>query len=384
MKRNVLLTMTALLTLWVASCGKSDSDTPITPEDKTPMKRVKEVNFTYIDTDYVPTIDLITNPHTTQNWSDIYNEKTNKSYTLKTAKVSYEYNEAGKITKLTELDEGREDRVTQFSYAENEMTITSKNDKGELESYKVQFDKDKNPVIEGFIFNNEGQLIQREDEKLTWENGNILKLEKERIKPREKEVFEYHFSYYTDKSNRNKFLLWDVEGMLYTTYSLYFDRGIGLPYGIATKNLVKSIVFNLDKVEIFKNDYTYVYDNEGYVTGITEQGYGREGGTSGNTYVEGITNSEMFKNFVERVKKGTEKGFTYKLVSDKDGKLTFEIIQSMKITKDSNGKPIDLLTDKVYKHTMNYTENNGVRTYERFDLHIFFRSKMVTNYQINY
>lgn len=384
MKRNVLLTMTALLTLWVASCGKSDSDTPITPEDKTPMKRVKEVNFTYIDNENVLNIDLITNMHTTQNWSDIYNEKINKSYTLKTAKVSYEYNEAGKITKLTESYEGREDRVKQFSYVGNEMTLTFKNDEGKLESQKVQLDKNGNPILKGYVFNDEGQMIEQRDEKLTWENGNLQKVKREQLIFGEKRLIERHFSYYTDKPNKNKFFLWDVEGMVYANYGLYFGSRVAIPYGTATKNLVKSLVFFSDGAESFRNDYSYTYDNEGYVTAIKEEAYGSNIGSYTISYLEGEPQLQLFKGFAERVKQGTEKGYTYKLVSDTNGKEVFEIVQPIKVTKDVNGKLINLLVDKVYKHTINYTENNGTRTYKEFELKVFFREHMVTNYQINY
>lgn len=384
MKRNVLLTMTALLTLWVASCGKSDSDTPITPEDKTPMKRVKEVNFTYIDNENVLNIDLITNMHTTQNWSDIYNEKINKSYTLKTAKASYEYNEAGKITKLTESYEGREDRVKQFSYVGNEMTLTFKNDEGKLESQKVQLDKNGNPILKGYVFNDEGQMIEQRDEKLTWENGNLQKVKREQLIFGEKRLIERHFSYYTDKPNKNKFFLWDVEGMVYANYGLYFGSRVAIPYGTATKNLVKSLVFFSDGAESFRNDYSYTYDNEGYVTAIKEEAYGSNIGSYTISYLEGEPQLQLFKGFAERVKQGTEKGYTYKLVSDTNGKEVFEIVQPIKVTKDVNGKLINLLVDKVYKHTINYTENNGTRTYKEFELKVFFREHMVTNYQINY
>lgn len=384
MKRNVLLTMTALLTLWVASCGKSDSDTPITPEDKTPMKRVKEVNFTYIDNENVLNIDLITNMHTTQNWSDIYNEKINKSYTLKTAKVSYEYNEAGKITKLTESYEGREDRVKQFSYVGNEMTLTFKNDEGKLESQKVQLDKNGNPILKGYVFNDEGQMIEQRDEKLTWENGNLQKVKREQLIFGEKRLIERHFSYYTDKPNKNKFFLWDVEGMVYANYGLYFGSRVAIPYGTATKNLVKSLVFFSEGAESFRNDYSYTYDNEGYVTAIKEEAYGSNIGSYTISYPEGEPQLQLFKGFAERVQQGTEKGYTYKLVSDTNGKEVFEIVQPIKVTKDVNGKLINLLVDKVYKHTINYTENNGTRTYKEFELKVFFREHMVTNYQINY
>ncbi|ATA67362.1 hypothetical protein CGC48_01210 [Capnocytophaga cynodegmi] len=384
MKRNVLLTMTALLTLWVASCGKSDSDAPITPEDKTPMKRIKEVNFAYIDDENVLNIDLITNMHTTQNWSDIYNEKINKSYTLKTAKVSYEYNEAGKITKLTESYEGREDRVKQFSYVGNEMTLTFKNDEGKLESQKVQLDKNGNPILKGYVFNDEGQMIEHRDEKLTWENGNLQKVKREQLIFGEKQIIEHHFSYYTDKPNKNNFFLWDVEGLVHANYGLYFGDRIAIPYGTATKNLVKSLVFFSDGAESFRNDYSYTYDNEGYVIAIKEEAYGSNVGSYTISYPEGEPQLQLFKGFAERVQQGTEKGYTYKLVSDTNGKEVFEIVQPIKVTKDVNGKLINLLVDKVYKHTINYTENNGTRTYKEFELKVFFREHMVTNYQINY
>lgn len=375
MKKNLLTAMTMALTLWVVSCGKNENNVPDKPEDKTPAKKITQVDANYIDIEHHSTSDIVEN--------FFPNNIVGHIYTLKNFKIVYEYNEAGKISKIIETEAGREDNVYEFLYQGNKMTFKLKNDNGQVVSHEYTLNKNGN--IEDFRikFNEQEQLTRYKEDKLIWENGNLVTVENEKIFGGEKELFEHQFSYYTDKPNKNKFLMWNIEGQVHVSYGKYFGLDIGFPLAAPTKNLVKSVTFLANKKVGYANEYSYTYDEEGFVKTITESSTIED-----TTYsVEGTlekSESDRLKQFVERIKNGTEKGFSYKLISEANGKHTFEIAQPIKLTKDSKGTSIDLDLVKIYRYSVNYTENNGTRLYSYCKLDAKVQQKPRTTYAITY
>lgn len=375
MKRK-LLTATMVLTLLVGSCGKSDDNSSDTSDNKAPIKKIKEVNISYIESKYDRYLDVLTYPY--------FDEKLENVYTLKSGKVAYQYDEAGKITKVVESYSGREDRVKDFSYGENKMIFTLKNDEGKVVSHEIPLDKNGNVKDERIVFDNQAQLIRYRDEKISWEGGNLIKVERENQYEEKKQVIECHLSYYADKPNKNNFRIWRVEGDVALNYGLYFDTDVPFPLGVPTKNLVKSLSFTIDKEENSDFNYSYTYDSDGYVTTIAEQTYIKDNNTQTTILTNDQYNWADLHDFIERIQSGTEKNFSYKLISDTNGKYVFEILQLIKVTKDTNGKPIDLTVEKVYHHTIHYTENNGVRTNQNLELKIMLNERKTASYQITY
>ena len=159
---------------------------------------------------------------------------------------------------------------------------------------------------------------------------------------------------------------------------------VPFPLGVPTKNLVKSLSFTIDKEENSDFNYSYTYDSDGYVTTIAEQTYIKDNNTQTTILTNDQYNWADLHGFIERIQSGTEKNFSYKLISDTNGKYVFEILQLIKVTKDTNDKPIDLTVEKVYHHTIHYTENNGVRTNQNLELKIMLNERKTASYQITY
>lgn len=371
MKKVLLAAITLAITLVAISCGK-ENDNPVEPpqqEEEVVIKKIKEVNISFLGRE----ADVYFIPPRFPFFSDEVPHK----YTLKTAKISYEYDKEGRISKIIEKEEGKEAIVKTVSYLNDRIKIEFL---GKVEGIRLD---EKGKISDyRYTVNEKGQLVDNRGKEMTWENENLTAATVEKTDILGGGTWKYAFTY-NDKLNKNNFFVWgkddDVEG----AYMKYFSFPVAYPF-TPTKNLLETITIKLGNRVSTKINYVYTYDKHGYVAGITEKQYGEFGISFGGSFDAGDYDWSVIENLVAKIKNGSEKKYSYQLVSEKDGVHEFEIIQPINIAKDVKGKTINLLVDKIYSYKVNYTEKNGVKTYGDLKASVSFREKKDTTYEIIY
>ena len=378
----------------LAGCGSKDDDTPnggdgkggngtttpTTQSDYLPTKKVKTITCKSIivEIDYTggapaPSLDSALEP-----------SLNGQKFVVKTLNFSYEYDEKGRIKKITTKEEGKSDNVKTFTYGANSVKITFPNeDTGGIENREVGLNAAGNMLGLGTYDSNQ-RLTKGSRGDFEWTNDNLTKISEKRNWRGKVTTVANQLSY-NNNLNKNKFLLYNFEGDAVTSYAQYFDFQIGWIQGVAPKNLLQKMVLTEDGTVLnYTYNYTYTFDTDGFVKTINETRNARAGSNTGLGFVTDTNYLTKLTTLITNIQNGTEKNKKYQLVSDKSDEKVFDIIIPIKVEKDKNGKTIDLTVNKVARHTFKLKTENGAQVVDNIDVKISYNSDMTTTYQLNY
>ena len=372
----------------LAGCGSKDDDTPpnggngtttlTTQSDYLPTKKVKEIVSNFIMVEYrdgapAPSLDSALEP-----------SLNGQKFVVKTLNFSYEYDEKGRIKKITTKEEGNSDNVKTFTYGANSVKITFPNeDTGGIENREVGLNAAGNMLGLGTYDSNQ-RLTKGSRGDFEWTNDNLTKISEKRNWRGKVTTVANQLSY-NNNLNKNKFLLYNFEGDAVTSYAQYFDFQIGWIQGVAPKNLLQKMVLTEDGTVLnYTYNYTYTFDTDGFVKTINETRNARAGSNTGLGFVTDTNYLTKLTTLITNIQNGTEKNKKYQLVSDKSDEKVFDIIIPIKVEKDKNGKTINLTVNKVARHTFKLKTENGAQVVDNIDVKISYNSDMTTTYQLNY
>ena len=372
----------------LVGCGSKDDDTPpnggngtttpTTQSDYLPTKKVKEIVSNFIMVEYrdgapAPSLDSALEP-----------SLNGQNFIVKTLNFSYEYDEKGRIKKITTKEEGKSDNVKTFTYGANSVKITFPNeDTGGIENREVGLNAAGNMLGLGTYDSNQ-RLTNGSRGDFEWTNDNLTKISEKRNWGGKITTFENQLSY-NNNLNKNKFLLNNFEGDIVGSYMQYFEFRIGWLQGVAPKNLLQKMVLTEDGTVLnYTYNYTYTFDTDGFVKTINETRNARAGSNTGLGFVTDADYLTELRTLITNIQNGTEKNKKYQLVSDKSDEKVFDIIIPIKVEKDKNGKTIDLTVNKVARHTFKLKTENGAQVVDNIRVEISYNSDMTTTYQLNY
>ena len=364
----------------LAGCGSKDDDTPpnggngtttlTTQSDYLPTKKVKEIVSNFIMVEYrdgapAPSLDSALEP-----------SLNGQKFVVKTLNFSYEYDEKGRIKKITTKEEGKSDNVKTFTYGANSVKITFPNEVG--------LNAAGNMLGLGTYDSNQ-RLTKGSRGDFEWTNDNLTKISEKRNWRGKVTTVANQLSY-NNNLNKNKFLLYNFEGdNIVGSYMQYFEFRIGWIQGVAPKNLLQKMVLTEDGTVLnYTYNYTYTFDTDGFVKTINETRNARAGSNTGLGFVTDTNYLTKLTTLITNIQNGTEKNKKYQLVSDKSDEKVFDIIIPIKVEKDKNGKTIDLTVNKVARHTFKLKTENGAQVVDNIDVKISYNSDMTTTYQLNY
>ena len=372
----------------LVGCGSKDDDTPpnggngtttlTTQSDYLPTKKVKEIVSNFIMVEYrdgapAPSLDSALEP-----------SLNGQKFVVKTLNFSYEYDEKGRIKKITTKEEGKSDDVKTFTYGANSVKITLPNkDTGVIENFEVELNAAGNMLGLGTYDNNQ-RLTKSSRGDFEWTNDNLTKISEKVNSGGKITTFESQLSY-NNNLNKNKFLLNNFEGDIVGSYMQYFEFRIGWIQGVAPKNLLQQMVLTEDGTVLnYTNNYTYTFDTDGFVKTINETRNARAGSNTGLGYFTDTDYLTKLTTLITNIQNGTEKSRKYQLVSDKSDEKVFDIIIPIKVEKDKSGKTINLTVNKVARHTFKFKTENGTQVLDNIRVEISYNSDMTTTYQLNY
>ena len=384
--KKILFSIAAIAML--VGCGSKDDDTPpnggngtttlTTQSDYLPTKKVKEIVSNFIMVEYrdgapAPSLDSALEP-----------SLNGQKFVVKRLNFSYEYDEKGRIKKITTKEEGKSDNVKTFTYGANSVKITFPNeDTGGIENREVGLNAAGNMLGLGTYDSNQ-RLTKGSRGDFEWTNDNLTKISEKRNWRGKVTTVANQLSY-NNNLNKNKFLLYNFEGDAVTSYAQYFDFQIGWIQGVAPKNLLQKMVLTEDGTVLnYTYNYTYTFDADGFVKTINETRNARAGSNTGLGVVTDADYLTKLTTLITNIQNGTEKNKKYQLVSDKSDEKVFDIIIPIKVEKDKNGKTIDLTVNKVARHTFKLKTENGAQVVDNIDVKISYNSDMTTTYQLNY
>lgn len=378
----------------LVGCGSKDDDTPnggdgkggngtttlTTQSDYLPTKKVKTITCKAIivEIDYTgatPAPSLESTLEPTLN---------GQKFVAETLNFAYEYDEKGRIKKITRKEEGKSDNVKTFTYGANSVKITFPNeDTGGVENLEMGLNAVGN-MLAGTYDSNQRLTNTPKIGDFEWTNDNLTKISKKRNWDGKITTFANQLSY-NNNLNKNKFLLYNFEGDAVTSYAQYFDFQIGWIQGVAPKNLLQQRVLTEDGTALnYTYNYTYTFDTDGFVKTINETRNARAGSNTGLGYFTDADYLTKLNTLITNIQNGTEKSRKYQLVSDKSDEKVFDIIIPIKVEKDKNGKTIDLTVNKVARHTFKLKTENGAQVVDNIRVEISYNSDMTTTYQLNY
>ena len=374
----------------LVGCGSKDDDTPnggdgkggtpTTQSDYLPTKKVQTITCKAIivEIDYTgatPAPSLESTLEPTLN---------GQKFVAKTLNFAYEYDEKGRIKKITRKEEGKSDNVKTFIYEDSSVKITFPNeDTGGVENLEMGLNAAGN-MLAGTYDSNQRLTNTPKIGDFEWTNDNLTKINRKRNWDGKITTFENQLSY-NNNLNKNKFLLYNFEGDAVTSYAQYFDFRIGWIQGVAPKNLLQQRVLTEDGTVLnYTYNYTYTFDNDGFVKTINETRNARAGSNTGLGYFTDADYLTKLNTLITNIQNGTEKSKKYQLVSDKSDEKVFDIIIPIKVEKDKNGKTIDLTVNKVARHTFKLKTKNGTQVIDNIGIDISYNSDMTTTYQLNY
>ena len=386
--KKILFSIAAMAML--VGCGSKDDDTPpnggngsttpTTQSDYLPTKKVKTITCKSIivEIDYTgatPAPSLESTLEPTLN---------GQKFVAETLNFAYEYDEKGRIKKITRKKEGKSDNVKTFIYGANSVKITFPNeDTGGIENREVGLNAAGNMLGLGTYDSNQ-RLTNGSRGDFEWTNDNLTKISEKRNWRGKVTTVANQLSY-NNNLNKNKFLLYNFEGDAVTSYAQYFDFQIGWIQGVAPKNLLQQRVLTEDGTILnYTYNYTYTFDTDGFVKTINETRNARAGSNTGLGFVTDTNYLTKLTTLITNIQNGTEKNKKYQLVSDKSDEKVFDIIIPIKVEKDKNGKTIDLTVNKVARHTFKLKTENGAQVVDNIDVKISYNSDMTTTYQLNY
>lgn len=360
--------------------GGNGTTTPTTQSDYLPTKKVKTITCKAIivEIDYTgatPAPSLESTLEPTLN---------GQKFVAETLNFAYEYDEKGRIKKITRKEEGKSDNVKTFTYGANSVKITFPNeDTGSVENLEMGLNAAGNMLGLGTYDSNQ-RLTKGSRGDFEWTNDNLTKISEKRNWRGKVTTVANQLSY-NNNLNKNKFLLYNFEGDAVTSYAQYFDFQIGWIQGVAPKNLLQQMVLTEDGTVLnYTYNYTYTFDTDGFVKTINETRNARAGSNTGLGFVTDTNYLTKLTTLITNIQNGTEKNKKYQLVSDKSDEKVFDIIIPIKVEKDKNGKTIDLTVNKVARHTFKLKTENGAQVVDNIDVKISYNSDMTTTYQLNY
>ena len=392
--KRFLLSLLALATL--VGCKSKDDNTP-TPakplseqqQSYLPTKKVKRISCTYIDEG--------TTTSTNNSNSYLEAELYNQTYTLRTAEYLYEYDNAGRINKVTIKKEGKPEDVRTFTYKDYSVIITGPYDtqvNGEYEIQAVEFGLNAAGNTLGFgMYNEKQQLKSVGGNIITWENDNITKVISKDDRD-ENKILETVLTYYNNE-NKNKFNVFPFDFSRESRcFMEYFEMPIALIIGASPKNLPKKVITPSSRyngeIENKIIEFAYTFDSDGFVKNITENEYLRMG-TSVRTYYQNsygtndaTTMSNTLQDLMTKIDNGTVTDKSYKIINNKQNERVIQFTIPIKVEKDSNGKPLNLIVDKICEYTFKYTTENNQEKLSQIELDITFKPHLVTHYELHY
>lgn len=392
--KRFLLSLLALATL--VGCNSKDDNTP-TPakplseqqQSYLPTKKVKRISCTYIDEG--------TTTSTNNSNSYLEAELYDQTYTLRTAEYLYEYDNAGRINKVTIKQEGKPEDVRTFTYKDYSVIITGPYDtqvNGEYDVQAVEFGLNAAGNTLGFgMYNEKQQLKSVGGEIITWENDNITKIISKDDRDGNK-ILETVLTYYNNE-NKNKFNVFPFDFSRESRcFMKYFEMPIALIIGASPKNLPKKVITPSSRyngeIENKIIEFAYTFDSDGFVKNITENEYLRMG-TSVRTYYQNsygandaTTMSNTLQDLMTKIDNGTVTDKSYKIIDNKQNDRVVQFTIPIKVEKDSNGKPLNLIVDKICEYTFKYTTENNQKKLSQIQLDITFKPHLVTHYELHY
>ena len=386
--KKILFSIAAMAML--VGCGSKDDDTPpnggngtttlTTQSDYLPTKKVKTITCKSI----IVEIDYTGGTPAPSLESALEPTLNGQKFVAKTLNFSYEYDEKGRIKKITRKEEGKSDNVKTFIYGDSFVKITFPNeDTGSVENLEMGLNAAGNMLGLGTYDSNQ-RLTKGSRGDFEWTNDNLTKISEKRNWRGKVTTVANQLSY-NNNLNKNKFLLYNFEGDAVTSYAQYFDFQIGWIQGVAPKNLLQKMVLTEDGTVLnYTYNYTYTFDTDGFVKTINETRNARAGSNTGIGYFTDADYLTKLTTLITNIQNGTEKNKKYQLVSDKSDEKVFDIIIPIKVEKDKNGKTIDLTVNKVARHTFKLKTENGAQVVDNIDVKISYNSNMTTTYQLNY
>ena len=392
--KRFLLSLLALATL--VGCNSKDDNTP-TPakplseqqQSYLPTKKVKRISCTYIDEG--------TTTSTNNSNSYLEAELYDQTYTLRTAEYLYEYDNAGRINKVTIKQEGKPEDVRTFTYKDYSVIITGPYDtqvNGEYDVQAVEFGLNAAGNTLGFgMYNEKQQLKSVGGEIITWENDNITKIISKDDRDGNK-ILETILTYYNNE-NKNKFNVFPFDFSRESRcFMKYFEMPIALIIGASPKNLPKKVITPSSRyngeIENKIIEFAYTFDSDGFVKNITENEYLRMG-TSVRTYYQNsygandaTTMSNTLQDLMTKIDNGTVTDKSYKIIDNKQNERVIQFTIPIKVEKESNGKPLNLIVDKICDYKFYYTTENNQKKLWQIQLDIIFKPHLVTHYELHY
>ena len=393
--KRFLLSLLALATL--VGCNSKDDNTP-TPakplseqqQSYLPTKKVKRISCTYIDEG--------TTTSTNNSNSYLEAELYDQTYTLRTAEYLYEYDNAGRLNKVTIKQEGQPEDVKTFTYKDYSVIITLPYDTEVNDEYDVQaveFGLNAAGNTLGFGMYNEKQQLKSVGGKIiTWENDNITKIISKDDRDGNK-ILETILTYYNNE-NKNKFNVFSFDFSRESrSFMEYFEMPIALIIGASPKNLPKKVITPSSRyngeIENKIREFAYTFDSDGFVKNITENEYLRTG-TSVSAYYQdssyganyATTMSNTLQDLMTKIDNGTVTDKSYKIINNKQDERVIQFTIPIKVEKDSNGKPLNLIVDKICDYKFYYTTENNQKKLSQIELDITFKPHLVTHYELHY
>lgn len=392
--KRFLLSLLALATL--VGCNSKDDNTPTPAKPLSeqqqyylPTKKVKRISCTYIDEG--------TTTSTNNSNSYLEAELYDQTYTLRTAEYLYEYDNAGRINKVTIKQEGKPEDVRTFTYKDYSVIITLPYDTEVNDEYDVQaveFGLNAAGNTLGFGMYNEKQQLKSVGGKIiTWENDNITKIISKDDREGNK-ILETILTYYNNE-NKNKFNVFSFDfNRKSRSFMEYFEMPIALIIGASPKNLPKKVIAPSSRyngeIENKIIELAYTFDSDGFVKNITENEYLRMG-TSVRTYYQNsygtnnaTTMSNTLQDLITKIDNGTVTDKSYKIINNKQDERVIQFTIPIKVERDSNGKPLNLIVDKICDYKFYYTTENNQKKLSQIKLDITFKPHLVTHYELHY
>ena len=279
--KKFLLSLLAMTTL--VGCGSKDDNNPTPPQrpdftkeqqNYLPTKKVKHVTATYVEADYE------NGSYPSVQYKDFLNPELNQGqkFTVKTMEYLYEYDNAGRITKVTFKREGDSDIVSTLTYSNISVTITTPPPyDGIREPRSIEYGLNSSGNILSLGVYNEKQQLKNSMSAgtFTWENDNLTKISRKITRNGVVKERGVKFSY-NSATNKNKFYLLDHTGDDIRSYQEYFALSIAIIKGAAPKNLP------IEATPLEENDsyssrferpvsFSYTFDSDEFVKTIAEK-----------------------------------------------------------------------------------------------------------------
>ena len=393
--KKFLLSLLATATL--VGCGSKDDNTPTPPQrpdftkeqqNYLPTKKVKHVTATYVEANYE------NGSYPSVQYKDFLKPELDQGqkFTMKTMEYFYEYDSAGRITKVTFKREGSSDIVSTLTYSDISVTITTPPPyDGIREPQSIEYGLNSSGNILSIGIYNEKQQLKNSMSAgtFTWENDNLTKMSRKVTRNGALKERGVEFSYNT-ATNKNKFYLLDHTGDDIRSYQEYFALSIAVIKGAAPKNLPTEVT-PLEENDSYSSrfdrpvSFSYTFDSDEFVKTIVEKENKFVLGSL-YSYVPDNGNNEIatywseLQTLIANIENKTVTDKSYKFISDDGSTRIFEITVPVKVEKDSNGKTINLNVNKVCKFTVFY--NNTSATDIRMEA--TYNADIITNYELNY